>query len=91
MTDPNDRHLDGNAAAGVLADIFGAEMTARWTVCASCDRHHVVGRLVVYVHGMGVVLRCPGCGSVQIKIGTVPRSYRVDVRGVQSFEIDSGP
>jgi hypothetical protein len=90
MTDPDDRHLDGNAAAGVLADIFGEDMTIRWTVCAWCHRHHVVGRLVVYLHGMGVVLRCPGCGGVQIKIGTVAQSYRIDMRGVQTVEIDSG-
>ncbi|MGH2348729.1 MAG: DUF6510 family protein [bacterium] len=91
MTDPDDRHLDGNAAAGVLADIFGVEMTARWTVCASCGGQHILGQLVVYIHGMGVVLRCPSCGNVQIKIGTVPQSYRIDMRGVQTFDIDSGP
>ncbi|HEV8353455.1 MAG TPA: DUF6510 family protein [bacterium] len=87
MTESDDRHLDGNAAAGVLADIFGEEMTARWTICGSCGRQHVVGGLVVYIHGMGVVLRCPSCGRVQIKVGTLAQSYRVDMRGVRTFEI----
>lgn len=91
MIEPDDLRLDGNAAAGVLADIFGVEMTVSWTICASCGRHHVVGGLVVYLHGMGVVLRCPSCGNVQIKIGTVPQSYRIDLRGVRTLELDSGP
>lgn len=90
MTDANDLRLDGNAAAGVLADIFGVEMTVSWTVCASCGDHHAVGRLTAYMHGMGLVLRCPSCGNVQIKIGTVPQSYRIDLRGVRTLELDTG-
>ncbi len=89
MIESDDLRLDGNAAAGVLADIFGVEMTASWTTCAVCTAHNAVGRLVVYMHGMGVVLRCPNCGNVQIKIGTVAQSYRIDLRGVRTLELDN--
>lgn len=87
MTDSDDLRLDGNAAAGVLADIFGVEMTVSWTVCASCGDHNAVGRLTVYMHGAGVVLRCPSCGNVQIKVGTVPRYHRIDLQGVRALEL----
>lgn len=89
MTGTDDLRVDGNAAAGVLADIFGVEMTEAWTTCAICTAHNAMGRLIVYMHGMGVVLRCPGCGNVLIKIGTVAQTYRIDLRGVRALELDS--
>jgi len=36
--------LDANAAAGILQEIFGAEMTAAPTQCASCGNQGLVGR-----------------------------------------------
>jgi Family of unknown function (DUF6510) len=56
--------LDGNAIAGLLADVFHcAEMTGSERGCAGCGQHHPIGEHRLY-RGAGYVLRCPGCGDV---------------------------
>jgi hypothetical protein len=85
--DPADLRLDGNAAAGLLMEIFGREMTADTTVCATCLARHQVGELHVYAHGMGTVVRCAGCGGVQMKIAIIGGTYAVDLRGVHTLRL----
>ena len=44
--DDNDLRLDGNAAAGPLAEIFGREMTTAEAVCGGCGVDAPVGSLL---------------------------------------------
>ncbi len=85
--DPLDMRLDGNAAAGLLMDIFGREMTADITVCATCRAEHPLGRLLVYAHGMGTVIRCPSCGNVQMKVARIRGTYSMEMRGVRTLKL----
>ena len=48
-----ENRLDGNAAAGILQEIFPFEMTLAHTTCAGCGRSDDIGALATYVHGMG--------------------------------------
>jgi hypothetical protein len=60
--------LDGNAAAGLLAEVFGgAEVTSAVRGCGSCGQEHAVGKHRLY-RGAGLVLRCPGCGDVALVV-----------------------
>ena len=61
--DETDLRLDGNAVAGMLAEVFGFEMTVSWGGCAGCGATNQLGALIVYAHGMGAVACCPGCGQ----------------------------
>ena len=54
----NDLRLDGNAAGGLLNEIFPFEMTAAEATCAGCGTMSLIGELMLYRHGMGAVLRC---------------------------------
>jgi uncharacterized protein DUF6510 len=56
--------LDGNAAAGILSELFVPDLTAALATCAHCGSTRPVGALMVYAHGMGTVVRCPGCDAV---------------------------
>jgi len=85
--DPLDMRLDGNAAAGLLMDIFGHEMTADLTICGTCREENPVGRLLVYAHGMGTVIRCPNCGNVQMKVASIRSRYSLDMRGVRTLQV----
>jgi hypothetical protein len=40
--------VDGNAIGGLLIDVFGAEMTAASSTCATCGATRPVAELVVY-------------------------------------------
>jgi hypothetical protein len=73
--------LDGNAAAGLLQEIFGAEMTATPTECAHCGNEGEMGGLVAYTQGPGIVLRCPACMQVVLRITQTPEATYLDARG----------
>jgi len=53
----DDRRLDGNAAAGVLREIFAFEMTTAEIACVRCGSTSSVGGQMAYMHGMGVGVR----------------------------------
>jgi hypothetical protein len=73
--------LDGNAAAGVMSEIFAAEMTASPTECASCGRQGEIGTLMAFTQSPGIVLRCPACEQVMIRIVKTPSATYLDARG----------
>ena len=50
--------LDANAAAGLLYEIFGMDMTASPAECFSCGNQAEMGTLLAFTHGPGIVLRC---------------------------------
>ena len=77
--------LDGNAAGGALAAAFGREMTEVPGRCAHCGTVSVVAELRAWVGGPGIVLRCPVCAGVVLRIVEAPSGTLVDARGAASF------
>jgi uncharacterized Zn finger protein len=77
----DDLVLDGNAAAGALAEIYGDDVTTMLAECASCGNVDHVGELLAYVHAPGIVLRCSSCATVIVRIVQHPHGPRVDVQG----------
>jgi hypothetical protein len=71
--------LDGNAIAGLLVDLFGAEMTTATGECAHCGAVAQVAELVVYLRAPGTVVRCRTCESVVMVL--------VDVRGIACVDL----
>ncbi len=82
-----ERRVDGNAAAGLLGEIFPFEMTMVKTMCAVCGRMEPTGMQPVYVDAPGIVMRCVQCDSVLIKIVHGGGRYWLDMRGVACLEI----
>jgi hypothetical protein len=80
--------LDGNAAAGMLYEIFGLEMTANPTQCAHCGNVGQVGRLWAFVQAMGTVLRCPACGNVILRIVETPHAIYLDAQGAAYLRLE---
>jgi predicted Zn finger-like uncharacterized protein len=83
--------LDGNAIGGLLASIFGADVTASPGQCAHCHTVHMVGAMRVYAHGPGVVVRCPSCTQVVMRVVETPAGTMVDMRGVAALRFDRQP
>jgi Family of unknown function (DUF6510) len=73
-------HTDGNTIAGLLQEVFVAEITACGRVCQSCGQQHPIGSHRLYT-GAGYVLRCPGCGDIAACITTLPGQYAISLRG----------
>jgi hypothetical protein len=78
--------LDGNAIAGFLFDVFGAEMTTAFGVCASCGARGQVAEFDVYRRAPGTVVRCRSCGTVLMVLVTVRKTTCVDLRGLAMLE-----
>lgn len=83
--------LDGNAAAGILQQVFAVEITAASGTCDGCGAVEAVGAVAVYTRGPGTVLRCPHCDSVLMKIVTDGQRFWVDLRGVRTLELQGVP
>jgi hypothetical protein len=82
-----DLRLDGNAVAGLLSEIFPFQMTVARTICSGCGARSEVGALVVYQHGMGAIVRCPGCDTAVMRIAHGAGRYWLDLRGTVCLEI----
>ncbi|HEY9287795.1 MAG TPA: DUF6510 family protein [Candidatus Dormibacteraeota bacterium] len=78
---------DGNAAGGILDDVFSAEMTASPTECAACGREGEMGSLLAFTQAPGLVLRCPSCESVMLRVVRSTRSIYLDARGAVYLQI----
>ncbi len=80
--DPSpDDVLDGNASAGLLAAVFGIDMTAVPTKCDHCGGTHMVAELRAYMRGPGTVLRCPICDSIILRMVETDDATYIDARG----------
>ena len=75
--------LDGNVAAGMLSEIFVQDLTTARVTCAHCGAARPLGALLVYAHGMGMVMRCPSCDSVVMRIARTPTRLWFDPTGAR--------
>jgi hypothetical protein len=78
--------LDGNAIAGMLFDLFGAEMTTATGVCEHCGTVAQMAELQVYLQAPGMVARCRNCSSVVMVVVDVRGIACVDLRGLAKLE-----
>jgi ribosomal protein S27AE len=78
--------LDGNAIAGRLYDVFGAEMTTATSACAHCGATRPVAELHVYLRGPGTVVRCSSCGGVVMVLVEIRGVNCVDLRGLDQLD-----
>ena len=73
-------HTDGNELAGVLAELFGGDVSDARRRCESCGEVRVVAEHPLF-HGAGQVLRCPACGDLAAAIVERAGGYAVSLRG----------
>lgn len=79
--------LDGNAIAGLMAEIFGVEMTAASCACAGCGLVEQLGGEQAYLHAPGVVVRCRGCSGVLMVVVEAHGRFRVALEGLRWVEL----
>jgi Zn finger protein HypA/HybF involved in hydrogenase expression len=76
----SDSHTDANEVAGLLAEFAAAEITTTVRRCQHCHGEHSVGAHRAY-RGAGVVLRCPGCDAVAVRVVTLGDELVVEWSG----------
>jgi hypothetical protein len=87
--DETQLRLDGNAAAGILAEVFVHEMSAACGACASCGGIAPLGSQHLYMYPLspGAVLRCSTCQDVLMVLVHAGGRYRLGLRGLTWLEI----
>jgi len=81
----DDATLDGNAIGGLLAELFGSDMTTAVSTCASCGAVSMVAELAVYMPGLGTVVRCRSCESVLMVFVSLHGITCTDLMGLASL------
>jgi Family of unknown function (DUF6510) len=89
--DDADLRLDGNHAAGLLGEVFALEATAAWARCDGCGARSQVGALLAYGHGMGAILRCPGCDTAVVRVANAGGRWWLDLRGASWLRFEPPP
>jgi hypothetical protein len=74
--------LDGNAAAGLLEEVFAFDVTVARAVCAGCGAEGAVAKLAAYGMAMGAILRCPVCDTPLLRVSRLGDAYGLDLRGM---------
>lgn len=81
-------HLDGNAAAGALWEVFRVDIVAAIGRCKHCGSVRAFGEATVYVDAPGIVVRCRDCTGVLLRFVETPTRFWLDVSGLSYLEID---
>jgi len=81
-------HVDGNAAAGALMELFGTDISGARGRCGHCGSVRALADTVVYRDAPGLVVRCRSCESVLLRLVESPDHYWLDVRGLSYLRID---
>jgi hypothetical protein len=76
-----DGHTDGNEVAGLLEELLGAEVTTVRRLCRSCGSEGPLAEHRAY-HGAGIVLRCPACEDVAVRVVVSDAEAVVEVHGL---------
>jgi hypothetical protein len=87
--DESQLRLDGNAAAGILREVFVYEMSAARGACASCGGIAVLGSQHLYMNprSPGAVLRCTTCQDVLMVFVHAGGRYRLALPGLTWLEM----
>jgi hypothetical protein len=79
--------LDGNVAAGILAQMFRADVTTAIVTCAGCGSAGPLAIDDAYVTEMGLVIRCPSCSAVVLRCAQIRDRLTVDMRGAATIAL----
>ena len=79
--------LDGNAAGGMLRELFTMDTTAAEATCSGCGNTGPVGALLEYGQQMGVILRCASCDTPLLRIVRTDAAMYIDFSGMRRLRI----
>lgn len=83
--------LDGNAAAGLLRELFCLDVTSGTFSCGGCGVAARVGETRLYGGPMGAIFRCAHCDTAVISLVRTPAGYWLDMHGARSLMIRAEP
>jgi uncharacterized Zn finger protein len=80
-------HIDGNALAGPLSDVFAFDITSAVGRCRSCGASGMIAETVVYAASPGYIARCPHCDAVLATVVESADRIWLNLSGISALEI----
>jgi hypothetical protein len=80
-------HIDGNALAGRLTDLFAFDATIASIHCSGCGTAAALATDMLFDDDMGAVLRCGSCDSVLLTIVETDGGVCLGLTGVSAIEV----
>jgi len=84
---PEPSVLDGNAAAGLLQQIFAVDVTTAAITCDACESVQPLASLKLHGLPMGYILSCPQCRATLIRAAAHRQECWLDCRGVSILRL----
>ena len=87
-----EQRLDGNAAGGLLGEVFAFEASSARISCAGCGATGAVGDQMLYATEIGTVLRCAECDNPLIRAARQDDANGrlwLDLRGATYLQVES--
>jgi hypothetical protein len=83
--------LDGNAAAGLLRELFVLDLTVASLTCEGCGAVATVAEVRVYGGPMGAIFRCGACDTAVLRLSRTPIGFSLDMRGARCLRVPIAP
>lgn len=81
------QHVDGNALAGPLAELFAFDVTTASARCLGCGTVAMLATAMVYMDAMGTVVHCATCDNVLLTLVEGPDSTWISLTGISALEV----
>ena len=81
--------VDGNAAGGLLTELFALDMTVAEVTCASCGAISEHGAARLYGGVMGAIFRCAACEAAVVRLVRTPAGLWIDMQGARRMFVRS--
>jgi hypothetical protein len=80
-------YMDGNAAAGEIGSLLAIDVTVARGACAGCGVVATLAEARMYGPAPGLVLRCPACEAVLLRVVQAAERAWLDLRGLSYLEL----
>jgi hypothetical protein len=80
-------YLDGNAAAGPLSEFFAVDIVSSRGRCDACGRIAALATARMYPNSHGLLLRCPGCTEILLRLVDSGDRVLLDLHGMSFVEL----
>jgi hypothetical protein len=78
----NVQHLDGNAIAGILAELMGGDASSLTVACRHCGAHGDMAEVAVEKDSSASIVRCLACGhTLFVVMRTASGGVRLRLEG----------
>ena len=80
-------HVDGNALAGPLSELFDFDVTTAAARCAACGTTAMLAEAMVYEKPHSFIVRCSSCDAVLMIVLQKADATELDLTGIAWLQI----